>query len=135
VRKLELRGVIRGYVALLDPRAVDKATTAFVTVALRAHGADILERVTRAVVALDEVRACWHIAGDIDLLLKVVVSDLAAYETFVRRKLSAIDGIGRIKTSFALAAPKDETRIPLDAAGMDATIHAIASQREARRMK
>ncbi len=66
--------------------------------------------------ALDEVQACWHIAGEEDFLLKVVVTDMQAYQEFVTNKLSGIKAIGRIKTAFVLNTWKDQTLVPLDAA-------------------
>ena len=116
VRKLEHRGVIRGYAALVSPQAVNKATTALVSVTLREHGRIPLQRVREQMAALDEVQACWHIAGEEDFLLKVVVTDMHAYQEFVTNKLSDIKAIGRIKTAFVLNTWKDQTLVPLDAA-------------------
>lgn len=116
VRKLEHRGVIRGYAALVSPQALNKATTALVSVTLREHGRVPLQRVREQMAALDEVQACWHIAGEEDFLLKVVVTDMQAYQEFVTNKLSDIRAIGRIKTAFVLNTWKDQTLVPLDAA-------------------
>lgn len=115
VRKLERSGVIRGYAALVCPEAVNKATTALVSVTLREHGRAPLRVVRDQIAALDEVQACWHVAGEEDFLLKVVVTDMRAYQEFVTDRLSDIKAIGRIKTTFVLATWKDQTRIPLDA--------------------
>src|SRR5918911_5181874 len=69
VRRLEERGVIRGYAALVDPEAVGARLTAFVAVTLEhpKHRRAFLERVD----ALAEVQECHHVAGDDDYLLKV----------------------------------------------------------------
>lgn len=117
VRKLEGAGVIKGYVARVEPEAVGKKVTALVHVSLREHGERRIEDFKAAVAAFDEVQAAWHTTGEEDFILKVIVTDLAAYERFVVHRLSAIPNIGRVRTSFSLAAFKDETRVPLDAAG------------------
>lgn len=114
VRKLEAHDVIKGYVAILCPEQVNKKTTVLVTIMLREHGREILQQIRRDLVKLDEVQACWHTAGEEDFVLKVVVTDMTQYEHFVTHRLSAIPGVGRIRSTFVLNAWKDQTQIPLD---------------------
>lgn len=115
VKKLEAAGVITGYVSLVDPRRLNKSIMAIVHVSLREHSAEILANAKKRIAALDEVLACWYCAGDEDFILKVIVEDMDAYEAFISEKLSAVKGIGRLKTSFVLDAVKESTRVPLDA--------------------
>jgi Lrp/AsnC family leucine-responsive transcriptional regulator len=117
VKKLENSGIIRGYVAVLDPIALDKSITALVHVTLREHGREGLTKFKNAVAVFGEVQAAWHTTGEEDFILKVVVTDMEQYEQFVVHRLSAIPNIGRIRTSFCLGSVKDETRVPLDAVG------------------
>lgn len=117
VKKLEQSGIISRYTAILDPVAVGKPMSAIVSVTLREHGEDRLRAFARAVAELDEVRSVYHTAGDEDFFLRVVVTDMGQYEEFVVRKLSDIENIGRIRTSFCLSVVKEETAIPLDAVG------------------
>lgn len=113
VRKLERSGVIRGYAALLDAPALGVKTMAIVHVSLREHGRQPLNAVKKALSSLDDVQACWHTAGEDDFILKVVVQDMDAYEDFVTNRLSAITGIGRIRTTFILNTCKEETALPI----------------------
>lgn len=115
VKKLETSGIIRGYVALVDPPSVDKSICALVHVTLREHGEDKLTTFKRAIRAFDEVQAAWHTAGEEDFILKVLVTDMQQYEDFVVFRLSAVPNIGRIRTSFCLSTVKDATMVPLDA--------------------
>lgn len=117
VKKLEASGIIRGYVALIDPHAVDKPMAALVHVTLREHGEDMLMGFQDAMLHLPEVQSIWHTAGEEDFIVKVVVTDMAQYEEFVVHKLSATPNIGRVRTSFVLNCMKDDTRVPLDAVG------------------
>jgi Lrp/AsnC family leucine-responsive transcriptional regulator len=119
VKKLEVAGIIRGYVALVDPMSVSKSITALVHVTLREHGEGRLEEFKRAIDSFDEIQAGWHTAGEEDFICKVLVTDMAAYEDFVIHRLSAVPNIGRVRTSFCLSAVKDETKVPLDAVGTD----------------
>lgn len=117
VKKLEASGIIRGYVALLDPTEVDKSMTAIVSVTLREHGEHRLRDFSAAIENLEEVQSAWHTTGEEDFILRVIVTDMAQYEEFVVRRLSTIPNIGRVRTSFCLSTLKETTRVPLDAVG------------------
>lgn len=114
VRKLEQRGVLRGYVALVHAAQVGKGTTAFVAVTLASHAADQVALFRDRVAGLPEVLECYHVAGESDYLLKVVAADIAGYEDFLLHSLTAIPNVGKIHTSFVLSTVKHETKIPID---------------------
>lgn len=120
VKKLVTGGIIKRYVALIDPVMVDKSICALVHVTLREHGERRLQEFKDAVGRFEEVQEAWHTAGEEDFILKVLVTDMTQYETFIVHKLSMAPNIGRIRTSFALSTIKDETRVPLDAVGPEA---------------
>ena len=117
VKKLENEGIIKGYVALLDPASVDKSICAIVHVTLREHGESQLTQFKEAVREFAEVQSAWHTAGEEDFILRVFVTDMNEYEQFVVHRLSAVPNIGRVRTSFCLSAFKDTTRVPLDSVG------------------
>lgn len=117
VKKLEQQGIIRGYVAILDPVLLDKGITALVHVTLREHGEHKLNTFKDAIRDFEEVQAAWHTAGEEDFILKVLVTDIQQYEDFVVFRLSAVPNIGRIRTSFVLSPVKETTLVPLDAVG------------------
>jgi len=117
VRKLENAGIIKGYVALIDPARVNKAITTLVHVTLREHGEARLTEFKNAVLGFEEVQSAWHTAGEEDFILKVLVTDMDHYEKFVVHRLSAIPNIGRVRSCFCLSAFKDETVVPLDGVG------------------
>jgi Lrp/AsnC family leucine-responsive transcriptional regulator len=119
VRKLEQRGIIRGYVALLEPSELNKSITAIVQVSLGEHSHENLTRAKASIGEFDEVLQCWHTAGDQDFVLHVIVSDMLAYETFVTEKLSTVAKIANIKTAIVLRTVKQTTCIPLDEVGND----------------
>lgn len=117
VKKLEAGGVIKGYRALLEAKAVNKSIQAFVHITLRVHGAEHITAFDDAVAAFDEVQGAYHTTGEEDFILRVLVTDMDQYERFIVHRLSAIPNIGRVRTSFILSPVKDETRVPLDAIG------------------
>ena len=113
VRALEKSGLIRNYVAILEPELLGLRITALVMISLSLHQEQPIERFRRSIQEIPEITECYHVSGDFDFLLKVVVRDMRAYEVFLREKLSKIKGIGKITTNFVLATNKQATQIPL----------------------
>lgn len=113
VHKLEDAGYILGYCAQLDRESLGLPVTAFVSVICKNHGLVESEEFFAAVEAMPEVMEVHHIAGEEDYLLKVVAASPADYERFVLEKLTAIDVVQRVKTTFVLSTRKSTTAIPV----------------------
>ena len=113
VRALEEGGVIRKYVTLLEPNALNLAVTVFVQVTLDLQVEGRLEIFENAIMRRPEVLECYLMTGDADYLLRVVVPDVAAYEHFLRDALTRIESAAGIKSSFALKQVKYSTALPL----------------------
>jgi Lrp/AsnC family transcriptional regulator, leucine-responsive regulatory protein len=113
VRSLEEGRVIRKYVTLLDPAAVNLGVTVFVQISLDLQVEDRLEIFERAVMRRPEVLECYLMTGDADYLVRVVVPDVAAYERFLKDTLTRIEGVAGIKSSFALKQVKYSTVLPV----------------------
>jgi Lrp/AsnC family leucine-responsive transcriptional regulator len=113
VRTLEKLGLVRAYTAILDHERLGLKITALAMISLSLHQEQPIERFRKEIQTIPEVLECYHVSGEFDFLLKIVVKDIRAYEQLVREKLSRIKGIGQIKTSFVLATPKYTTRVPL----------------------
>lgn len=114
VRALEQQGVIKKYVALLDPGAVNLGVTVFIQITLDLQVERRLEIFERAIMRRPEVLECFLMTGDSDYLLRVVVPDVAAYERFLKQSLTRLEGVASIKSSFALKQVKYSTVLPLD---------------------
>jgi Lrp/AsnC family transcriptional regulator, leucine-responsive regulatory protein len=113
VRGLEQSGVIRRHVALIDPKAVNLGVTVFVQIRLDLQVEGRLENFERVVLRRPEVLECYLMTGDADYLLRVVVSDVEAYEKFLHDALTKVEGVASIKSSFALKQAKYSTALPL----------------------
>ncbi len=114
IRALEAAGVIRDYVALLDSRAVGRAVTVFIEIRLDLQVKDRLDILERAIREWPEVLECSLMTGDADYMLRVAVPDVDAYEQFLRDKLTRLEGVASIKSSFALKQVKYTTALPID---------------------
>jgi Lrp/AsnC family leucine-responsive transcriptional regulator len=113
VRALERSGVIRQYVALLDPAKIGLAMLAWVNVKLEKKGKMPAEQFTRAVQGWSEVVACYSMTGDVDYLISVRVEDLDHFSRFIMEKLLKQPGVIDIRSNFVLERIKDTTALPL----------------------
>ena len=112
VKKLENRGYINRYVALLDPATMGLNCVTYVEVTLVRHGREGVEAFMSAITKLEEVMECHHITGGADFLLKVMTRDIPDYEDFILHKLTALPGVQHLKTLVVLSTLKQETRLP-----------------------
>ena len=113
VRALERAGVIRQYVALLEPAKIGLAMLAFVSVKLEKKGKMPVEQFTGAVQGWSEVVACYSMTGDVDYLMRVQVEDLDHFSRFIMEKLLKQPGVIDIRSNFVLEQIKDTTALPL----------------------
>jgi len=110
LRKLENAGVIRRYVAVMDPRSVGMSITAFVEVFIEhpRHEAVFIERL----LEMDEVLECHHVTGEFSLLLKVRVRDMDGLQQLLLHQLNAQEGVRQTRTVMVLSTVKEESFIP-----------------------
>jgi DNA-binding Lrp family transcriptional regulator len=106
-------GVITQYVARLNQMRVGLPVSVFVSVKLERQSEDKLERFAKTIKSWNEVLECYLMTGPRDYLLRVVVPDLAAYEQFLKTKLTRLDGVSSIESSFALEQIKYSIALPL----------------------
>jgi Lrp/AsnC family leucine-responsive transcriptional regulator len=113
IRRLERTGIIARYVAVLDQAKVGLPVSVFVSIKLESQRVEALERFKRAIEKWPEVLECYLMTGPRDYLLRIVVADLGAYEQFLKQKLTRIDGIASIDSSFALEQTKYSNVLPI----------------------
>ena len=113
LKRLQSHGTIRRYVALLDQEKMGLDMTCFISISLRMHGSEELSGFRASVNNLDEVLECYHVTGEFDYLLKIVVSNRKELQRFVEHKLTPIPGVARIYTSLVLDEIKHTTALPI----------------------
>ena len=115
VKLLEDEGYIQKQVALLSPDKVGLKLSVIVMVGLNSHQSDIMNGFEEAVRFLPEVVQCYLLTGQsADYLLKVMVPDLNAYQSFLLGRLTCIQGVSTVHSSFILRQICDTTMLPLD---------------------
>ena len=117
LRRLEEEGVIRRYVALVDPEAVGLGVTAFVRVRLDQQDDRHLAVFEAAVADFPEVMECYLMTGEADYQLRVLVGSLGEFEDFLRHRLTRIAGVAQVTSSFALRPVVYKTALPVGDAG------------------
>jgi Lrp/AsnC family leucine-responsive transcriptional regulator len=113
VRLLEKAGIIKGYAAIIDQVAVGLPISVFTSVKLERQREEELDLFSHAVSRWPEVVECYLMTGPRDYLLRIVVADLSAYEAFLKAKLTRLDGVQSIESSFALGQVKHTSVLPL----------------------
>lgn len=113
VQRLDQEGYIRDYVALLDPRKVDRRTTVFVEITLLGQSDEILDAFEKAVARIPNVLECHLMAGTADYILKVVTIDSDDFALIHRQHLSRLPGVAQMQSSFALRTVFKTTALPL----------------------
>ena len=83
IKRMESSGVIKKYVAIVDQKKIGKSLTVFVHISISQHGKNALNSFIEAVTQFPEVIECHHISGDADVMLKLVLENIEAYNAFI----------------------------------------------------
>ena len=114
VRKLEDQGVIEGYRTLINRESVGFDMLCFVQVTLQRHEPEAIQRFKELVKTMPEVMECFHLTGEYDYLLKVIVRNRKHLEQFLVNRLTPVRGMDKIRTSLVLNEIKTTTSVPLN---------------------
>ena len=113
VARLEALGIIESYAALLNPKALDMATTVFVEVRLSGQSDELLQAFEEAVAKVPAVLECNLMAGTADYLLKVVARDTEDFARLHRQYLAKLPGVLQLQSSFSLRTVVKTTALPV----------------------
>lgn len=113
IARLEQAGLVRGYLARLDPAAIGLDVIALVTVSLKEHGEEAVQAFQDAVLGLPEVLECALTTGDADYLLRVAAPDLKSFSDIVMHRLMALPNVGNLRSSIILNQIKPLAGLPL----------------------
>ena len=115
VKQMEENGLIDGYVALLNARKLGLTLMAFIGISMDKHTPERFSGLEEKLASYPEVLECHLITGQsADYLLKVIVKDMDAYQQFLLQKLTRIEGVTGVYTSFVMKSPIKSTALPLD---------------------
>ena len=113
IKRLEQRGYIRHYAALLNREEIGYDMLCFVHLNLQMHQPEQVQAIRTAISQMPEVLECYHVTGEFDYLLKVVIKNRKDLERFVIDRLTPVPGVARIHTSLVLSEVKSTTALPI----------------------
>ena len=112
IQKLEEEGIIRSRVALLNAKQVGLGVSVFVAIKITEHSSDWLNKFAIKISEYEEVVEFYRMSGDVDYLLRVVVKNMAAYDTFYKKLISEVP-LKDVSSSFAMEEIKYSTALPI----------------------
>ena len=116
VRTLEEAGLITGYRALLDAKKLGLSLMALIDISMDQHTPERFANLEKAIAEIPEILECLLITGQqSDYQLKVVVKDMDAYQDLLLNKITRIQGVTGVHTSFVLRKVVDRTSLPVAA--------------------
>lgn len=114
IARLEKLGLVRRRVALLDRQRLGLGVLVFAQVKYARGARQSLAAFEDTIRSFPEVQECYMLMGEVDFLLKIVTRDVAAYERFLREKLSRVPAVREVRSSIALTTVKESTELPLE---------------------
>jgi Lrp/AsnC family transcriptional regulator len=112
IKRLTDAGIITKRVALLDRSKLDLGLAVFVSVRTNRHDQEWLDAFAGAAASMPEVVEFYRLSGDTDYLLKVLVRDIAAYDAFYKRLITAVP-LSDVSSAFAMEQIKSTTAVPV----------------------
>src|SRR6266567_85528 len=112
IQRLEADGVVQKRVALVDQDKIGLGVTVFVSIETGDHSQEWLDRFAQQVGSMPEVMEFYRMAGDVDYMLRVVVADIAGYDAFYKRIISAVP-LKNVTSRFAMEKIKSTTALPI----------------------
>lgn len=111
VKRLETKGFIKKYIALLDPEKFNQGFIVFCNIKLKQHNRTIGNSFVKDILEIDEVVECYNISGDYDFILKVYAKDMKHYQDFIFNKLGSVESIGSAHSTFVMTEIKNTHNI------------------------
>src|SRR5687767_7535322 len=116
IKRMREEGFIKQFAAVLDNKKIELGLQAFTNVRLKEHSQEMMLGFEKEVTRFHEVMECYHMTGEYDFLLKIVVKDMDEYYLFVIHKLANLSNVGTVQSFFVLNESKRNTAYTLEIA-------------------
>lgn len=113
IKRLEQIGIIKNYTVILDNVKLGKSLEVFCHVSLSSHSKNIIKKFEKDISEIEDVLECYHITGESDYMLKVLVSSISEYQQFLVDVLSALENVSNVQSSFVMTNVKPKTILTL----------------------
>lgn len=111
IKRLEKSGIIENYIAVINKEKAGLSVVVFCQVSLMVHSKEMISKFENSINKLNEIVSCYHVAGNFDYLLKIVVKDMSSYQLFLKNKLSVLDAVRTVQSNFVMTSIKDNTQL------------------------
>ena len=112
IERLNNEGIIKRRIAVLNPETLGFGITAYVSIRTGEHSTEWLKSFSNTVTEMPEVMEFHRMAGDVDYMLKVIVTDIQAFDAFYKRLIST-SAINEVTSRFSMETIKDTTALPI----------------------
>jgi DNA-binding Lrp family transcriptional regulator len=113
-RRLEERGLIRGYEARLDAARLGLTVMAYVNVTMERGHIREVAKFRQRIAGMSQVQECYAVTGDFDYVLKVVERDLKSLSDFLLKTLALLPGVNAVRSSICLDEVKCTTALSVE---------------------
>lgn len=113
VKKLETAGVIKSYHAVIDTASVGLGVSTFVMASLKGHNKENITKFMKAISEIEEILECHHVTGQADFILKIVCTDIPAYQNLMLEKVTNIEVVDNLQSMVILSTFKDTKIVPI----------------------
>jgi len=113
IRKLEKKGIIKQYVALLDAELLEKSLIVFLNLTIKEHNMEARNKLLKKLTDLKDVTELYHTSGTYDFLAKVRFSNIKEYKDFLINHIASIENISDIESQIVLEEIKHSTKVNL----------------------
>ncbi|MGV3001434.1 Lrp/AsnC family transcriptional regulator [Vibrio sp.] len=113
LKRLEEQGMIDKKVALLNPERLGLSFVAFALIKTNNHSNEWYQAFVDTVSEFPEVMEFYRMAGEFDYMMKVLVSDMKAYDEFYKKLVNSVEGISNVTSTFAMESIKYTTALPI----------------------
>lgn len=110
-KRLERKGYIKKYVAVLDPDKLNRSLMVFCQVKLKQINREIADDFQRRIIRIPEITECYNTSGTYDYLLKIRVADMHEYQQLVLNKIGTIESLASIESTFVMSEVKQANGI------------------------
>ena len=114
VRRLEERGYLRGFKAVINPEKLGLGVQALISVSLGQHSTKTIRPFEQAVKSIPNIMVCYHVTGRFDYMLHIVAKNLKELGILVKEKIAALPGVGKTETFLVFSEIKNDNGYPLE---------------------
>ena len=114
VRRLEERGFLNGFKAIVDPEKLGLDVQALISVSLGQHSTKTIRPFEQAVKSIPNIMVCYHVTGRFDYMLHIVAKNLNELGVLVKEQIASLPGVGKTETFLIFSEIKNNTGYPLE---------------------